>query len=82
MRPTFDTSAPTDPDEAAFAAARRDHHPPPPPGAPRRPRPAGPCTLPTHRPLFVGVVVGIGLLIGALTYLPVLALGPINEGLM
>ncbi|MCD1287638.1 potassium-transporting ATPase subunit KdpA [Brevibacterium sp. CCUG 69071] len=43
---------------------------------------ATPGTLPTHRPLFVGVVVGIGLIIGALTYLPVLALGPINEGLM
>ncbi len=46
------------------------------------PAEASPGTLPTHRPLFVGVVVGIGFVISALTFLPVLALGPINEGLM
>ncbi|AZL10105.1 potassium-transporting ATPase subunit KdpA [Brevibacterium aurantiacum] len=39
-------------------------------------------TLPTHRPLFVGVTVGVGLILSALTFLPVLALGPINEGLL
>ena len=43
---------------------------------------ATPGTLPTHRPLFVGVAVGVGLVVSALTFLPVLALGPINEGLM
>lgn len=46
------------------------------------PAEASPGTLPTHRPLFVGVVVGTGFVISALTFLPVLALGPINEGLM
>ena len=43
---------------------------------------ATPGTLPTHRPLFVGVTAGVGLVISALTFLPVLALGPINEGLL
>lgn len=43
---------------------------------------ATPGTLPTHRPLFVGVTVGVGLIVSALTFLPVLALGPINEGLL
>lgn len=43
---------------------------------------ATPGTLPTHRPLFVGVTVGVGLVFSALTFLPVLALGPINEGLL
>ncbi len=38
-------------------------------------------TLPTHTPLFVGVLVGVVLLVGALTYLPSLALGPIAEHL-
>jgi K+-transporting ATPase ATPase A chain len=38
-------------------------------------------TLPTHTPLFVGVLVGAVLLVGALTYLPSLALGPIAEHL-
>ena len=38
-------------------------------------------TLPTHTPLFVGVLVGVVLLVGALTYLPALALGPIAEQL-
>lgn len=50
--------------------------------AEQTPAEASPGTLPTHRPLFVGVVVGIGFVISALTFLPVLALGPINEGLM
>ena len=38
-------------------------------------------TLPTHTPLFVSVLVGVVLLVGALTYLPALALGPIAEQL-
>ncbi len=39
-------------------------------------------TLPTHTPLFVGFLVGTVLLVGALTFLPALALGPIVEHLM
>lgn len=39
-------------------------------------------TLPTHTPLFVIMLVGIVLLVGALTFLPALALGPIVEHLM
>lgn len=38
-------------------------------------------TLPTHTPLFIAVLVGVVLLVGALTYLPALALGPIAEQL-
>jgi K+-transporting ATPase ATPase A chain len=36
-------------------------------------------TLPTHTPLFVGMLVGTVLLVGALTVLPALALGPVVE---
>ena len=36
-------------------------------------------TLPTHGPLFVGLLVGTVVLVGALTYFPALALGPIVE---
>ncbi|MFC5369415.1 potassium-transporting ATPase subunit KdpA [Arcanobacterium bovis] len=39
-------------------------------------------TLPTHRPLFIAVVVGICLIVGALTFLPTLVLGPIAEALL
>ncbi|MEU6075739.1 potassium-transporting ATPase subunit KdpA [Micromonospora sp. NPDC047074] len=45
------------------------------------PTPASEGTLPTHRPLFVGMVVGVTVLLVALTYLPALALGPLAEGL-
>ncbi|MEO3867904.1 potassium-transporting ATPase subunit KdpA [Nonomuraea sp. B12E4] len=38
-------------------------------------------TLPTHRPQFVGMVVGVTIILVALTFLPALALGPIAEGL-
>ncbi|MCX2164176.1 potassium-transporting ATPase subunit KdpA [Corynebacterium auriscanis] len=38
-------------------------------------------TLPTHRPQFVGVMVGIAILVGALTFLPTLVLGPLTEAL-
>jgi K+-transporting ATPase ATPase A chain len=38
-------------------------------------------TLPTHRPMFVGLLVGTVLVVAALTYFPVLALGPLAEGL-
>jgi K+-transporting ATPase ATPase A chain len=36
-------------------------------------------TLPTHTPLFIAVLVGTVLLVGALTFIPALALGPIGE---
>jgi len=36
-------------------------------------------TFPTHGPLFVGLVVGVILIVGGLTYFPALALGPITE---
>jgi K+-transporting ATPase ATPase A chain len=43
--------------------------------------PTGPGTLPTHTPLFVGLLVGVVILVGALTFVPALALGPIVEHL-
>jgi K+-transporting ATPase ATPase A chain len=36
-------------------------------------------TLPTHGPLFVSMLVGVVVLVGALTFVPALALGPIAE---
>ncbi|WFE63670.1 potassium-transporting ATPase subunit KdpA [Micromonospora sp. WMMD714] len=45
------------------------------------PVPASEGTLPTHRPLFVGMVVGVTVVLVALTFLPALALGPLAEGL-
>ena len=47
----------------------------------QKPVPASAGTLPTHKPLFVGMFVGVTLIIVALTYLPALALGPLAEGL-
>ena len=44
--------------------------------------PEGSGTLPTHTPLFVGVLVGVVLLVGALTFIPALALGPVAEQLI
>jgi potassium-transporting ATPase potassium-binding subunit len=38
-------------------------------------------TLPTHRPQFVGLVVGVTIILVALTFLPSLALGPLAEGI-
>jgi K+-transporting ATPase ATPase A chain len=43
--------------------------------------PPGAGTLPTHTPLFVAFLVGTVLLVGALNFLPALALGPIVEHL-
>ena len=42
----------------------------------------GPGTLPTDGPLFVALLVGVVLIVGALTFLPALALGPIAEQLL
>jgi K+-transporting ATPase ATPase A chain len=36
-------------------------------------------TLPTHGPLFVGLLIGVILILGGLQYFPALALGPIVE---
>jgi potassium-transporting ATPase potassium-binding subunit len=36
-------------------------------------------TFPTHSPLFVGLLVGVILIIGGLTYFPAVALGPVVE---
>ncbi|HEY2415092.1 MAG TPA: potassium-transporting ATPase subunit KdpA [Pirellulaceae bacterium] len=38
-------------------------------------------TLPTHTPLFVALLVSVVIIVGALTFLPALALGPIVEHL-
>ncbi|MFD6221524.1 potassium-transporting ATPase subunit KdpA [Nocardia asteroides] len=43
--------------------------------------PASIGTLPTHRPQFVGMVVGVTVILVALTFLPALALGPLAEGI-
>ena len=45
----------------------------------RRPVTAG--TLPTHSPTFVGLLVGISLVVTGLTFFPALALGPLAEAL-
>ncbi|MET0496254.1 MAG: potassium-transporting ATPase subunit KdpA [Actinoplanes sp.] len=47
----------------------------------QKPVPASTGTLPTHKPLFIGMVVGVVVVLIALTFLPALALGPLAEGL-
>lgn len=44
--------------------------------------PASGGTLPTHTPLFIAWVIGVIVIIGALSFLPALALGPIVEYVM
>jgi len=41
--------------------------------------PSSAGTFPTHQPLFVGLLVGVILIVGGLTYFPALALGPLVE---
>ena len=41
----------------------------------------GPGTLPTRGPLFGGLLLGVIVLVAALTFVPVLALGPVAEAL-
>jgi K+-transporting ATPase ATPase A chain len=41
--------------------------------------PASAGTLPTHGPLFVGLLVGVVVIVGALTFFPALTLGPLVE---
>ena len=43
--------------------------------------PVGPGTLSTHTPLFVMLLIGCVLMVGALTFVPALALGPVAEHL-
>jgi K+-transporting ATPase ATPase A chain len=50
--------------------------------AKKKKTPEGAGTLPTHTPLFVAWLVAVVILIGALNFLPALALGPIMEHLM
>lgn len=45
----------------------------------KKSQPASPGTLPTHGALFVGLLIGTVLLVGALTFIPALALGPVAE---
>jgi potassium-transporting ATPase potassium-binding subunit len=45
----------------------------------KRKVPASAGTLPTHGPLFVGLLVGSVIIIGALTFFPALSLTPIVE---
>jgi len=49
--------------------------------AAKRPVAASLGTLPTHGPLFVLLLVGVINLVGALSFVPALALGPIAEAL-
>ncbi|HVH44379.1 MAG TPA: potassium-transporting ATPase subunit KdpA [Labilithrix sp.] len=44
--------------------------------------PSSSGTLPTHTPLFVAMLVGVVVVVGALTFIPALALGPIVEHLL
>jgi K+-transporting ATPase ATPase A chain len=44
--------------------------------------PAGGGTLPTHTPLFIVVLIGTVITVGALTFVPALALGPVVEQLL
>ncbi|WP_125130067.1 potassium-transporting ATPase subunit KdpA [Microbacterium sp. 10M-3C3] len=44
--------------------------------------PATVGTLPTHRPQFAGLLAGVAIIVTALTYFPVLTLGPLAEGLV
>jgi len=39
-------------------------------------------TMPTHGPLFVTLLIGTVVLVGALNYVPALALGPVIEQLV
>lgn len=44
--------------------------------------PPSPGTFPTNGPLFVGLLIGVILIVGALTFFPVFALGPVLEQLL
>ena len=44
--------------------------------------PSGSGTLPTHTPLFVGWLIAVVIIVGALNFIPALALGPFVEHLL
>jgi K+-transporting ATPase ATPase A chain len=44
--------------------------------------PAGAGTLPTHTPLFIAWLIAVIVVVGALSFLPALALGPIVQHLL
>ena len=44
--------------------------------------PAGEGTLPTHNGLFIAMLIGVVIIVGALTFIPALALGPVVEHLI
>jgi K+-transporting ATPase ATPase A chain len=44
--------------------------------------PAGAGTLPTYSPLFIGWLIGVIVIVGALSFFPALALGPVVEYLL
>ncbi len=47
----------------------------------KQPAPVTAGTFPTHTPLFVGLVIGVVVIVAGLTFFPALALGPIVEQL-
>jgi potassium-transporting ATPase potassium-binding subunit len=49
--------------------------------AAQRTRPIDQASMPTQSPIFVGLLVGVILIIGALSFFPALALGPVAEAL-
>jgi potassium-transporting ATPase potassium-binding subunit len=49
--------------------------------AAKRPAPAGPGTFRTDSPIFVVLLIGVVVIVAALSFLPALALGPIVQGL-
>ena len=50
--------------------------------AAKQPAPPSSGTLPTHKPLFITFLVGTVILVGVLTFVPALALGPVAEHFM
>jgi K+-transporting ATPase ATPase A chain len=49
--------------------------------AKQQPVPVTQGTLPTHKALFVAMLIGVVLIVTGLTYFPALTLGPLAEGL-
>jgi K+-transporting ATPase ATPase A chain len=49
--------------------------------AARRPAPAGPGTFRTDSPIFIMLLIGVIVIVAALSFLPALALGPVVQGL-
>jgi K+-transporting ATPase ATPase A chain len=47
----------------------------------KRPAPAGPGTFRTDSPIFLVLLIGVAVVVAALSFLPALALGPVVQGL-